>query len=97
MYHIERRHFDTASLQLHELKQKVVSVNDANENFQKQLREQGSFIQKLEMSNEKLHRTMDEAISKANRVEIQLERKRDEISQLKNDNEFLIKQVNTYY
>lgn len=93
LYHIERRHFDTASVQLHETKQKLVCVEGVNGELEKKLSDQDSSLVKKTNTNEKLHRDLDDVISKANRLEIQLDRKRDELSQLKNDNEFLIKQV----
>lgn len=79
--------------QLHQKKQKLVTAESLNEVLQGKLHEEGVLVQKLNQNNEKLHRDLEHVISKANHMEIQLDRKRDEISQLKNDNEFLIKQV----
>lgn len=93
LYHIERRHFDAASVQLHESKQKLATLEGINRDLGQELETQVTSVHNLTQSNEKLHRDLDDVIAKANRMEIQLDRKRDELSQAKNDNEFLIKQV----
>lgn len=72
-------------------------VESLNGELKKKLHEEGISVQKLTQSNEKLHRDLDVVISNASRMEIQLDKKRDEISQLKNDNEFLIKQVSLLF